>query len=596
MKKKLAAISLTLGTLLFCNGARADSWGITQTVTPGSNTTVSQGYTSISAIQALNAVNVDTVTATGQTVTMGESTLTLSQGGPTTATSVQAANYINAATAITSFAQDLTSSAAASALTLGQSADGNTNTQAVNYALSPTITSLDQTVTTSGAAGDIALTQTIAAGSNSVQAVNVGIGSTTIADLDQEINASSAGDLTLTQDGAAAGNDQAGNYAWGASFTTLIQHADDVVDLSLVQSAGDTNEQAVNYAKATTSVGGTLTQSVATAGITLDQSATGMGNLQAVNAVDAAAVLAAAGSVGQSATTSGSGITLDQSAGTNAFQTVNYLTSVGTVHLVNQNYLNAGQTATLTQDGTNASYQALNTIEMTGGSNLLTTGTQTVTLSELIMEQGTTVANTGSSQAANLLLSEENIATATQTVTADIALTQQNGGTSTQAVNLASAKDITTKLTQTVTGSDDTFIQNTEATATGSIQAGNFLDVAATGTITSVEQNYNATSATLTQEDRTTSIQGLNVIDASAATAALTLADQNVVMPVLTMIQGVSPGTSGSLQAGNAVLTATGATGGTVTQDVTVTTLAMSQNYNTKSIQAANFVGTLIAL
>lgn len=595
MKKKLAAISLTLGTLLFCNGARADSWGITQTVTPDSNTTVSQGNSNTSAIQALNAVNVDTVTATGQTVTMGASTLTLTQEGAATATSVQAANYIDAASAITAFAQVLTSSAAASALTLGQTADGNTNTQAVNYATSPTITSLDQAVETSGTADDIALTQTIAAGTDSVQAVNVGIGSTTINDLDQGINASGNGDLTLTQSGAASSNDQAGNYASGPSFTTLNQHADDVVNLSLVQSAGDSNEQAVNYAKATTSVGGTLTQSVATTGITLDQSATGTGNLQAVNAVDAAAVLAAAGSVGQSATTSGTGITLDQSAGTSAFQTVNYLNSVGTVHLVSQNYLNAGQTATLTQDATNASYQALNTIEMTG-SDVLTDGTQTVNLTTLIMDQGKTTATTGSSQAANLLLSENDIATATQTVTADIALTQQNGGTSTQAVNLASAKDITTKLTQTVNGSADTFIQNTEAAATGSIQAGNFLEVAADGAITSVEQNYNATSATLTQDHRTTSIQGLNVIDASASLVTLTAAVQNVAVTTLTMDQGVTAGTSGSLQAGNAVLTATGATGGTVNQDVAVTTLAMNQENNTQSIQAANFVGTLLTL
>ena len=95
------------------------------------------------------------------------------------------------------------------------------------------------------------------------------------------------------------------------------------------------------------------------------------------------------------------------------------------------------------------------------------------------------------------------------------------------------------------------------------------------------------------QDDITSGVQGLNVIDASASGVTVTSADQNVTVPSLTMRQGQNVATTTSVQAGNAVITDAVATGGAVDQDLSVTTLAMTQTNGNKSIQAANYVGSM---
>ena len=594
MKKRYVAISLTLGSLALAGGAMADTWEVTQKVTVGANTTVKQENGNNSATQAMNAIDVGTLNGKSQAVEMGTFTLTLTQTGASTATSNQAANYVQAGTISGAFSQDVNSAAAASAIALTQSAVGTANIQALNMADGGTVGStgiFSQDVTPTGVAGDITLTQTTGMGADSVQAANY-INGTTITSAIQTVDNDTAGngDITLVQPTGTGSITQAVNYATAGTITSLEQNIK-TKDLVLGQTGGTSNDQVGNYAQATTVVGTLLSQKTDASGmIDMDQITAGSGNLQAVNAADVKSVT---GAVTQAATTGATNINLNQNNQTNSQQFVNYLTSTGTVASVTQDYLNSDKTATLVQDMATTSQQALNAIEMTGGADVLTEGTQTVTLTTLSLSQGQTAANTGSSQAANLLLSGNDIAEASQTVTADIDVTQELGTGNLQAVNLAAGIDITTSLTQTINGASDTFEQGSTGAATNT-QAGNYLAVGAAGTVASVVQDYSATaSVIMDQDDITSGVQGLNVIDASASGVTVTSADQNVTVPSLTMRQGQDVATTTSVQAGNAVITDALATGGAVDQDVSVTSLAMTQTNGNKSIQAANYVGSM---
>lgn len=593
MNKRYVAISLTLGSLALAGGAQADTWEVTQKVTVGANTTVTQGNGNTSATQAMNAIDVGTLNGTSQAVEMGTFTLTLTQAGESTASSNQAANYVQADTISGAFSQDVNSAAAANAIALTQSAVGTANIQALNMADGETVGStggiFSQGVTPTGGEGDIALTQTTGMGADSVQAANY-IKGTTITNATQTVDNDSTGngDITLVQPTGTVDITQAVNYATAGTITSLAQNIK-TVDLVLGQTGGTRNVQVGNYAKATTVVGTLLSQKTDASGmIDMDQITAGSGNLQAVNAADVKSVT---GAVTQAATTGATDIELNQNNQTNSQQFVNYLTSTGTVATVTQDYPNSDKTATLVQDKATTSQQALNAIEMTGGADVLTEGTQTVTLTTLSLSQGETAANTGSSQAANLLLSGNDIAEASQTVTADIDVTQELGTGNRQAVNLAAGIDITTSLTQTINGASDTFMQGSTGALTNT-QAGNYLAVGTDGTVASVKQDYNKTaSVIMDQENITSGVQGLNVIDASASGVTVASADQNVTVPSLTMRQGQDGTTTTSVQAGNAVITDALATGGVVDQEVIVTSLDMTQTKSNKSIQAANYVG-----
>lgn len=591
MNKRYVAISLTLGSLALAGGAQADTWEVTQKVTVGENTTVTQGNGNTSATQAMNAIDVGTLNGTSQAVEMGDFTLTLMQMGASTASSKQAANYVQADDISKAFSQDVNSKAAINAITLTQSAVNTANIQALNMADGKTVGSngdFSQEVTPTGAAGDITLTQTTGMGANSVQAANY-INGTTITSAIQTVDNDSAGngDITLDQPTGIGSITQAVNYAKAETITSLAQNIK-TVDLVLGQAGGTSNVQVGNYAQATTVVD--MSQKTDASGmIDMDQLTAGDGNLQAVNAADVKSVTTA---VTQAATTGATNINLNQNNQTNSQQFVNYLTSTGTVASVTQDYLNSGKTATLVQDMATTSQQALNAIEMTGGADVLTEGAQTVTLTTLSLSQGETTANTGSSQAANLLLSGNDIAEASQTVTADIDVTQELGTGNLQAVNLAAGIDITTSLTQKINGEADIFEQGSTSTATNTnTQAGNYLAVGANGKVESVEQDYRATSVSMDQDNITSGVQGLNVINASASDVTVTSANQKVTVPSLTMRQGQGAATTTSVQAGNAVITGALATGGAVDQEVIVTSLDMTQTKGNKSIQAANYVG-----
>jgi hypothetical protein len=565
MKKTLIGLSLSLGVLGLAGTTWADSWDVTQEVTIGTGTnTVEQSGANTSALQGLNVIHgVATLEKGSQEVKTGSNALTLTQKD-TTGTSVQAGNLIKDAGDIGSASNTFTQKVvdAEATITLNQEATGTDNTQAVNYASAGTgnIVELEQTVTTTGTSADIALNQTTASSSQQTQA---------------------------------------GNYAEAATINTLTQALTAGKDLLLTQSGNnDKNTQAGNYAKATTDIatGKTLAQTAEAKDITLVQSATGSNglNLQAVNAMDTAD---AAGTITQGVTTGGAGkkISLSQTEQKESGQYGNYLHATGTVVSVGQTYSNSSDKPELTQTDVDSSNQALNAIEMTGSSDALTAATQTVSVDTLKMEQKSSSSTDKALQAGNLLLSATEAAEATQTVTATLDLTQEKATASVQAGNLAEAKAVTTSITQTVTGTTDTLVQGADG-ATTSTQAGNYLK-ANGGTIAAVEQTYGAsTSATLTQGKITSGVQGLNVIDATNTGAELTAGRQTANPDTLDMTQGtgIANDNTTTVQAANAVITASGATGGKVTQTVTAaTSLAMVQKNVSNSIQADNFAGAM---
>jgi hypothetical protein len=601
MKKILTGLSLTIGVFGLTHSAQAlDAWVVTQTVKlPGSSgTELTQGaLAKDSSMQALNAVNVGTLNGTSQTVDLSAAKLTLTQKESAEG-STQAANFIRADETIGTFTQTLTGSATSGdAIELAQKATGTANIQALNSveatsATSGNIDGLAQEVTEFGA--DILLNQIVSGiGKNAVQAVNRAKSGGSITSLTQEVATSA--DINLNQ----AGNQeltQAGNYAEAVTIASLTQDLAGA-KLNLTQTEGSTNKQWGNYAAGTVSASGTVSQE-ATAVLTLKQDATtgGANNEQAVNAVNTAG---SEGTITQTAATPGGSNNttgLTQTRQTNSRQFVNYLTSDGTVASVVQEYKETVDTVTMGQNDSTDSYQEVNAVEMTGGVDVLTSATQTLTAKEMEMKQGTLRSNTGSYQAGNLIVVENEINKATQEVSSkEIAMKQEGGVNNFQALNLTEAGTVTGTdgLLQTVTSSTataDSWEQS--GSGTGNTQAGNYF--ATNGAVSKVEQEYEATGkiTTLVQKSTTSGVQGLNVINAKQD-AEFTSAQQTASLANLTMRQGAAGEIAqSSVQAGNAVITVAAAVGGAVVQGLTVTgALDMTQQYATNSYQAANYVG-----
>lgn len=600
MKKILTGLSLTIGVFGLTHSAQAlDAWDVTQKVTlPDNGTEIVQTTSASSSTQALNAINVGTLNGTSQTVDLSAAKLTLTQK-ESAAGSTQAANFIKADETIGTFLQTLIGSiASGDAIQLDQEASGESNIQALNSAEATSTTAgningLTQDAT--GFTGNIVLNQTVATiGKQAVQAVNRAKSGGSIANLMQEVATSA--DINLNQTGNQELT-QAGNYAEAGTSIAMLTQDLESAKLNLFQTEGSSNKQWGNYAAGTVSASGTVSQE-ATAVLTLKQDATtgGANNEQAVNAVNTAG---SEGTITQTAATPGGSNNttgLTQTRQTNSRQFVNYLTSDGTVASVVQEYKETADTVTMGQNDSTDSYQAVNAVEMTGGVDVLTSATQTLTAKELDMKQGTLRSNTNSVQAGNLIIVENEINKATQEVSSkEIAMKQEGGVNNFQALNLTEAGTVTGTdgLLQTVTSSTataDSWEQS--GSGTGNTQAGNYF--ATNGTVSKVEQEYEATgkTTTLVQKSTTTGVQGLNVINAKQD-ADFTSAQQTASLATLTMMQGELNGAVlKSVQAGNAVIATADAVGGAVVQSLTVTAaLNMSQQYATNSYQAANYVG-----
>lgn len=417
MKLKLAA---AVTAALLSGTAMADAWTITQGATAGSTTTITQEDGS-DAIQGMNVVNSGTAEVKGSQTSTSVGKLTLEQKG-TTATSTQAANYLNVKTidevagtpSGTAFEQEHLGTAA---IELKQGA-GSGNTQGVNVAKANSITNLKQTADTVTAT--VALEQT--SGGTNVQAIN-------------------------SAEATAAGNPLA-----GGAIGTLEQSAATAVTGTTVlkQESTGTNTQAVNRAVAATTIG-TLTQTSGKDGVGNQLTQTSGGGTQALNMAIASHVTTSSSQTAKGGANMKQGVTAagtDAALTTASTQAGNYLKATsGVIETATQN-LSTGDIAdvvSLTQKAAfSGSIQAGNLIDVSASGAGLNSGTQNLgksgSTADMTLSQ--TGASASSLQAGNAVLTGANTATATGGSTLGqtahgfaLAMTQTGSNNSFQAVN-----------------------------------------------------------------------------------------------------------------------------------------------------------------
>ena len=482
--------------------------------------------------------------------------------------------------------------------------------------------------TTPGAAAGTTMLQNGASGSvttGSVQAMNV-VNSTTATVTGTQDADMTAGDLTLDQAGATTNSTQAANYAKslkigdstaftqshkGAKAITLNQA--DVASGGSAPAAsvgplGSGNLQAVNTAHAvgTGSDLKSLTQNVTQAvSVKLNQTA-GTANTQAVNNAETAE---GSTSVTQNATPTGTDadLTLTQSGAGNKVQAANRMmggtTKVGTV--VQSAGTNAKDTK-MKQDGSGKNTQAMNMAVVQG----VTTKVEQAVVGKVEMKQGeTSTPGNGSLQAGNyfkstgsaeVTLAKQKMGNAS--VTDGITLKQTKGdgdatdGVTSQIGNLVDMSASTgalTKATQEMVSGATITLEQSGAVATAT-QAGNAVRLGGTGaqTVGDVTTPQTVSAVTLDMDQNATTgkaIQAGNLIESASDSGALTGHQKIDVSGTWSMDQ---IGTSGGLQAGNAVVTdSTGSGGGTITQKNASGSLVMKQTTATNSYQAANYIG-----
>lgn len=252
MKISKISLAAAVATALFSSAAMADSWTITQTVTPGGATTITQ-TDSASSYQSLNTINSSAATVLGgssQTIDTANGGLTLQQSddvGTASTGSTQAANLaigLEIGEAGKVFTQADTGT---SGITLNQVTAGTGNTQAFNAAVAGTVTQLNQSIL-----GAIDLTQNGVTGAGNAQAGNLidasdasASTSATAGDVTQSIT----DNLTLTQGTAGTGPTsvlQAGNaLITGGTGGAIDQSVASTIVIS--QSGASSSHQAANY-------------------------------------------------------------------------------------------------------------------------------------------------------------------------------------------------------------------------------------------------------------------------------------------------------------------------------------------------------------
>jgi len=233
--------------------------------------------------------------------------------------------------------------------------------------------------------------------------------------------------------------------------------------------------------------------------------------------------------------------------------------------------LNGSTTHTLTQNanstasGTTNSVQAINNINLNTTDGVINTGsTQTVNMADnLTFDQDS--AGNNNIQAGNNAV--------TLTVTG---LTQSLA---------ANATSTTIKFEQGVTS----------ATGTGNVQAIN--RVKAT-TVTSLSQSLTGSALTLDFDQANgadENIQAGNLIDASTVGDSLSTTAGNVTQTITVLNANMTQdSTAQSLQASNALITASGSGVGHITQTFTVDSLGMTQSGADGSVESGNYVGVKI--
>lgn len=422
---------------------------------------------------------------------------------------------------------------------------------------------------------------------------------------------------TMTQNGTVGGD--SANMTQGLNtikdVTTITTNFQSVVmgDKSLYlkqDKALATSTQAANFIKAGT-IGGTgdafeqkLASSFATAdasAVKLEQPAgvTGATNSQAVNSAEGTTEVK---KLKQSVTAGASKVELIQAAaGTGNIQAVNKVNSP-TITSLEQAITVTGGTLDLTQSGATASNTQAGNVAKSSGTGGTVALIQGVTAQTINLTQSTTGG--GNLQAVNSADGTELLKNVAQTTTAEVySLTQSTQGeNNTMAINHASTKAVTdtTGVVQKVVVTDatgDSFTGTQTgaggAATTSATMAANYLKSTG-GVIQKATQEFtNAhTTATLTQNNQTSGVQALNLIDVQASGGVLTSGSQKVSVANLTMNQGQTSAVAKTIQAGNAVLSsANTGDANVITQEVTAVALNMKQDRATNSFQACNFVG-----
>lgn len=224
--------------------AYSESWTITQKVILGSSTSLQQGSISPNtvSVQALNGVSLmgGTVTSATQTVTATGQTVTLESNGGSN--NVQAGNYIKAGT-ITSASQSF-SSGIVNLKILDTKGTPSSNIQALNFA--------------HAADGEEIIGEL-------TQSVTVGSMNFNVAGGDHNI--------------------QAGNFAQANKVTTSVTQSFNATGNITYTGNGTSNLQAGNvFIKSSAAMSGTVTQNFSAANITADFAGTfGSGSIKAAN-------------------------------------------------------------------------------------------------------------------------------------------------------------------------------------------------------------------------------------------------------------------------------------------------------------------------
>jgi hypothetical protein len=217
--------------------------------------------------------------------------------------------------------------------------------------------------------------------------------------------------------------------------------------------------------------------------------------------------------------------------------------------------------------------------------------TQSATASgNTTLTQGATTATVTSVQGINVIDDIDTTITTIGTIqsaTLENPILKQEGGTSNsiQAVNYINAESV--KGTQSTTATTNLKLWQTGTTAS-STQAVNYLKAKIIGDATAVvkQEVIGGINIDLTQDTSGASnMQGLNIIDTSTPTTALADIEQEITAAEMSFTQTSST----SIQTGNGVITE--GAGGKLLQNATMTTLAMSQQGTTASIQAVNYLG-----
>lgn len=454
MKKNTISLATAITAAFISSAAQADSWNVTQTTTPASDTTITQyGSAQGSAIQSMNAVNSTTATVTGsQAVASGAFELELEQKEQTS-DSTQSVNYLKAETIGTlgsSMKQDYSSSG--NTLMKQNEANLVNNHQAVNTASAATISELSQAAN----ASNLNLDQ--ASASASSQVMNSAV-ATNVSDLTQ----SAQSDYTHSyQSGATEGSIQATNNLT-AEKASNVKQSTQTSSFALHQSGGGNNTQTVNNIAVHTALE-QANQSTSADYFHLDQHGSG-NQIQAVNRV---------------------------SSGTSAVGSVNQSTS---------GHSDMWQMGWTSQDST----QALNMID---GKGVGIASKQTVSGSGVHMH-----SDGGGTQAGNYLKSSGDgvVASADQDVNADhVDIKQHSYGAATvQAANLMDIGGELSAGKQTI--NTNSLYLHQYASDSG-LNAGNAVLTSSAGIGGTVTQAASATTLSMHQYSGNGAIQAVNYV------------------------------------------------------------------------------------